>query len=81
MRVFTGSWYWKNCGNANQVWIEPVSDAAATSYFLVSTFRLNGAAGRPIVSVRSMVSSPRSSASQSLNTSRTIRVFAAGSAM
>ena len=78
--MLTGSLYWKNCGKANQVWIEPVSERAATSYFLRSVASVSGLAGLPTGSGRSMVSVPRSSVSQSLKTSRTIIVLAPGSA-
>jgi hypothetical protein len=72
--------YWKNWGKANQVWIDPISERAATSYFFCSSSRVSGLRGLPRVSGRSMVSVPRSSRSQSLKTSRTIMVFAPGSA-
>ena len=64
--VLTGSWYWKKLGNANQVWMEPVSSLAATSYRFASRALVSGAAGAPTVSRRSIASRPRSSESQSL---------------
>ena len=78
--MLTGSLYWKKWGKANQVWMELVSDRAATSYFLRSVASLSGRRACPMVSTRSMVSVPRTSVSQSLKTSRTIRLFAPGSA-
>ena len=79
--VLTGSWYWKKCGNANQVWIEPVSSLAATSYRFASRSLVSGLAGCADAcrAARSRAV-PRSSVSQSLKTSRTIIVFAPGSA-
>ncbi len=78
--MLTGSRYWKNWGNANQVWMLPTRLRAATSYLRVSSFSDSGVAGSWIVSGRSIVSVPRSSVAQSLNTSRTIIVLAPGSA-
>ena len=78
VRVLTGSRYWKKWGNANHVWMEPVSSRPAISYFFASRPRSGGSAGRPTVSTRSIQIEPRSSVSQSLWTSRTIRVFAPG---
>ena len=77
--MLTGSWYWKKCGNANQVWIDPVSSFPAISYFFASRSRAGGVAGRPTVSVRSIQSRPGSSVSQSLKTSRMIRFLAPSS--
>ena len=50
--VLTGSRYWKNCGKANQVWIEPVRSLPAISYFFASSDREGGGAGLPTRSVR-----------------------------
>jgi hypothetical protein len=58
--VLTGSWYWKNCGNANQVRIDPVSSLPAISYCFASREREGGGAALPSRSVRSIQIVPRS---------------------
>ena len=56
--VLTGSWYWKKCGNANQVWMDPVSSLAATSYRFASRSLVSAVAAVPTVSPRSIQSRP-----------------------